>query len=195
MPETGRSAGTERRRRMPEKGAAAFLPGEEDPMKRENPYEDLISLPHHVSQKRPRMSAESRAAQFAPFAALSGYGDLVEETGRQTERRIELTEEEREKLGQVLRRLAGSHGKERQRVSLTCFVPDGKKYGGSYQTLTGTVERMDIPEERMWLSGGEKVCFDEILAIELLPALPADGRSAPDPEEFRSDGEEFGTEL
>ena len=71
------------------------------PMQKNNQYEDIIDLPHHVSPNRPHMSALERAAQFAPFAALSGYGDAVNETARLTDRRLELDEYAKEELNQL----------------------------------------------------------------------------------------------
>jgi hypothetical protein len=105
-------------------------------------YDDIINMPHHVSATRPQMSRENRAAQFSPFAALTGYDAAVLETARVTEQKIELGESAIDELDMKLNMLADmidSHPK----VSITHFVPDTKKDGGSYVTTTGAVKRID----------------------------------------------------
>ena len=105
-------------------------------------YDDIINLPRHVSKKHPRMSAEERAAQFSPFAALTGYGDAVKEAARLTDERIELDEESKALIDARLRIIA-EHIKERPAVSITYFKPDEKKSGGKYVTHVGAVRRID----------------------------------------------------
>ena len=107
-------------------------------------YADIIGLPHHVSENRPHMSIHDRAAQFAPFAALTGYDEMVREEERLTERRRELTEEETERLNQKLTILAdvladGHHPE----VTAEYFVPDERKDGGRYETVTGRLKKID----------------------------------------------------
>ena len=93
-------------------------------------YDDIIDLPHHVSSTRPRMPMIDRAAQFQPFRALTGYEDAVRETARLTDRRIELTEEEKARLDAALQRLMDSIS-SRPQVSVTWFQPDKRKAGGA----------------------------------------------------------------
>ncbi len=128
-------------------------------------YEDILHLPHHVSTKRTPMSRESRAAQFAPFAALTGYEDAVEETARQTDAKQELTEEQAEKVNQVLYEL--SNDKERHcELRITYFVPDQKKAGGRYMTLTGRVYDVEVAAERLVMYDRTRIPFADILNIE-----------------------------
>ncbi|HPE15021.1 MAG TPA: hypothetical protein PLT65_04225 [Bacilli bacterium] len=105
-------------------------------------YKDIINLPHHISKKRPQMSLYARSAQFAPFAALTGYSDEVKEKARLTNKRIELSEEEKEFLnGKILK--INEVIKTRPKISVTYFVKDLKKEGGSYLTVTDNVKRID----------------------------------------------------
>ncbi len=129
-----------------------------------NPYEDLIHLPHHVSETHPRMPVSDRAAQFSPFAALTGYGDAVRETGRYTEEKEELDENMLELLDRTWEDL------ERKRtgqtaVTVTYFVPDGRKKGGSYETITGTVKKVDRTGRMLTMEDGQRICLDDILEI------------------------------
>ena len=128
------------------------------------PYDDIIGLPHPTSERHPRMSMANRAAQFSPFAALTGYEDAVKETARLTDARAELTEEEKSALDAKLRLLAGPAGGE---VSLTCFQPDGRKDGGAYVTITGRVKRVDAYAGLLVMQSGEKIPLEDIWDIEL----------------------------
>ena len=106
-------------------------------MKGKTNYEDIINLPHHISSKRPQMSMLDRAAQFSPFAALTGYDDAIHETGRLTDEKIDLSEEEKEALDrkqQILMERLCDH----PALTVTYFVPDPKKSGGAYVTKTIT---------------------------------------------------------
>ena len=104
-------------------------------------YDDIIHLPHHVSSVHPRMPMLDRAAQFSPFAALTGYESAIQETARVTDRRMELDEDAKANLDQKLRLLEMSP--EQPPVALTYFQPDGKKSGGAYITITGVIKKMD----------------------------------------------------
>ena len=107
-------------------------------------YGDIIGLPHHVSDRYPPMSMAQRAAQFAPFAALTGYDEVIGEEARQVDRRIELSEEDQEILDRELRRLGGMADRgERPRVSVTFFPPDPLKPGGRYETVTERLKKID----------------------------------------------------
>jgi len=129
------------------------------------PYEDIIHLPHHVSSKRPRMSAVDRAAQFSPFAALVGYDAAIQETGRLTTEKIELTEEEKSFLDQkqkiLLERIA-----EHPEITVTYFLPDDRKTGGSYTTVTGNLKRIDDVSHVILLTDGTGISIDDILKID-----------------------------
>ena len=105
-------------------------------------YDDVIWRQHPTSKKHPRMSSMNRAAQFAPFAALTGYEESIEETARLTDRRIELSEYEIEELNAKLNFIQ-EHIKERPEVTITYFQPDERKEGGAYITFTGKVRRVD----------------------------------------------------
>lgn len=127
-------------------------------------YDDLIFLPHHVSPTRARLTASARAAQFAPFAALTGYDAVVAETARLTTCRAELDEDERARLNRRLQALAGRLD-EQPEVRITYFRPDGRKAGGAYVTAAGRVKRIDLYTHEVVLVGGERIAIDEIVQI------------------------------
>ena len=115
-------------------------------------YADIIDLPHHQSGKHPPMSLYNRAAQFAPFAALSGYEDMIFEESRETEMQTQPEEWEMEKISQKLNLIAdviqdGHH----PTLSITCFIPDEKKAGGSYVTVTEQIKRLDAVRKKVIL--------------------------------------------
>lgn len=128
-------------------------------------YEDIIRLPHHVSETHPRMSIYDRAAQFSPFAALTGHGYAIRETGRLTERRIELDENSRELLDEKMLQVV-SRIREHPAVAVTYFVPDGKKDGGSYVTVSGRVKKIDEYDRAVVLMDGMRIPAEEILDIQ-----------------------------
>ena len=134
-------------------------------------YDDIIHLPHHQSQVHPRMSLSDRAAQFSPFAALTGYDDAVQETARLTESRIELDENARVLLDERLR-LLQINLKEHPFVTFTYFIPDSRKEGGSYFLAAGVIKKLDLLHRTITLyadngiSDGTEIPIDEITAIE-----------------------------
>lgn len=131
-------------------------------------YDDILHLPHHVSPTRPRMSMAERAAQFSPFAALSGHDEAIRETGRVTEGKIQLGEDERAALDRKQRLiLAALEQGKRPPVTVTYFQPDPRKEGGEYLTVTGAVKRVDAAGGYLCLTDGKKLPFDAILEIEL----------------------------
>jgi len=132
-----------------------------------NKYEDIINLPHHVSKTRKPMSLYNRAAQFAPFAALTGYDDAIKETSRITEQRIELSEELKNMLNQKIK-LISENIKLQPKVSITYFVPDNKKSGGVYKTISGNVRRIDEIEKYLLFTNKLKVYFYDIIFINEL---------------------------
>ena len=130
-----------------------------------NKYDDIINLPHHISPTRPQMSMIDRAAQFSPFAALTGYDAVIKETGRLTDNRIELLEDERAALDRK-QQILYDHLSERPEVSVTYFVPDERKAGGSYITVTGIVKKLDDFQRTIVLEDGIIVPMDDILELE-----------------------------
>ena len=128
-------------------------------------YDDIIDLPHHVSETHPPMSRADRAAQFSPFAALTGYDAAVRETARVTERRIELDEGVKAELNARLNCIL-EHLSEHPQVSLTYFVPDEKKSGGAYRTVTGTVRKLDSFAKNLTLTDGTVVPMEEMVHVE-----------------------------
>lgn len=128
-------------------------------------YDDIIDLPHHVSEAHPPMSRADRAAQFSPFAALTGYDAAVRETARVTERRIELDEGVKAELNARLNCIL-EHLSEHPQVSLTYFVPDEKKSGGAYRTVTGTVRKLDSFAKTLTLTDGTVVPMEEMVHVE-----------------------------
>lgn len=129
------------------------------------PYDDIINLPHHVSRNHPQMTMRDRAAQFAPFAALTGYEDAVAETGRLTEQKRELSAQELAELNQRLCFLA-EHLKDQPKVSIEYFVPDERKSGGAYRTVNGSIKKINLTERCITLSGGESIRMDDIMSIK-----------------------------
>ena len=129
-------------------------------------YEDILNLPHHVSRKHPPMSMLNRAAQFSPFAALSGYDAAIRETARQTDRRIALSEDEKAEISEKLRLLRDVEA-EHPVVTFVYFVPDGRKEGGKYVSLTAQVKRIDEFNRVVWLTDGQSISIDDLLAVDV----------------------------
>ena len=129
-----------------------------------NPYEDIINLPHHVSSTRPRMPMADRAAQFSSFRALSGYGDAVKETARLTGQRIELDESAKAALDEKLRLLAEVI-EDRPETAITYFLPDRKKTGGEYVTVSGRVKRADSVQRELVMMNGTRIPVEDILDV------------------------------
>ena len=127
-------------------------------------YEDMIGLPHHVSKKHPQMAVSDRAAQFSPFAALTGYGDTLKETARLTEHRIILSGDEKAVLDERLR-IAVSQAAQHPVLAITYFVPDEKKDGGAYVTITGSLKRIDESDHTLRMIEGAKISIDDIVQV------------------------------
>ena len=128
-------------------------------------YDDIIHLPHHVSSTHPQMSAADRAAQFSPFAPLTGYGDIIAETSRFTDTRAELEEDLQEELGRKLRFLA-DHIHESPRVTVTYFQPDSRKEGGTYHTICCTVTNVDPSVQILRTEEGLELPFAALQSVE-----------------------------
>ena len=135
-------------------------------------YSSIINLPHHTSATHPRMSMSDRAAQFSPFAALTGYDSAIKETGRHTDDRIELDEDTLTVLNLKLQMLM-EHPNDEHEVSFTVFKPDTRKKGGEYLTVTGIVKKIDDFERLIILRDGTKIRMDNVLNVngEIFDAL------------------------
>lgn len=128
-------------------------------------YDDIINLPHHVSARHPRMSPLDRAAQFSPFAALTGHGAAIKETARLTEEWIELDESRKEMLDERLQMLR-EHISRKMEITFTYFKPDEKKNGGAYLTVTGTIKKIDEYEHRIIMENGTALNIENLFSIE-----------------------------
>ena len=133
-------------------------------MNGENKYADIISLPHHISESRKRMSLYDRAAQFSPFAALTGHDDALKETARLTESKPELDESEKQIIAEKLNMIIYSLPPE-TRVSITHFVPDGKKAGGRYHTANCFVIKYDEINRKIITSDKTEILIDNIIDV------------------------------
>ena len=131
-----------------------------------NKYDDIINLPHHISKKHPQMTLEARAAQFAPFAALTGYGDEIRETARLTNRRIELDEEAKSILDNKIKIILEQIS-QRPIVSITYFIPKIKKDGGKYITTSGIIKRIDEYKQVIVLEDKTEIPINEMIDIDM----------------------------
>lgn len=132
-------------------------------------YADILSLPHHVSPTRRRMSMAERAAQFSPFAALAGYGEAIQETGRVVERQAELSEDEKAVLDRTQQDILGMLEQGgHPAVKIIYFQPDRKKNGGRYVTVYGVVKRVDEVQRHIVLSDDRAVPFDALWEVEIV---------------------------
>lgn len=127
-------------------------------------YGDIIDLPRPVSRKHPPLSMDQKAAQYSPFAALTGYGDVIDETGRLTEARKELDEDRKAELDQMIRHLAAGRAGSAQ-ASFTYFVPDPQKSGGQYVTVSGQIRKVDQNRGQIILQDGLRIPIGEIIDI------------------------------
>lgn len=128
-------------------------------------YEDIIGLPHHVSKTHPKMPMWNRAAQFAPFAALTGYDAAVKEAARLTEGQIELGDEDNDNLNRQMVHLKGII-KEHPKVNVTYFVADSRKQGGSYQNKEGQLKDIDETTRCLMFTDGTKIEMNRVIGLE-----------------------------
>ena len=128
-------------------------------------YGDIINLPHHHSPTRPKMSNYDRAAQFSPFAALTGHADAIKETARKTEEFNEPSDDMKAVINKKLLFLVEKL-ETRPEVTITYFQPDEKKSGGSYITVTGTVAKIKNYERVIQMSTGETIPIDRVTEID-----------------------------
>lgn len=130
-------------------------------------YDDIINLQHPTSKKHPRMSRQNRAAQFSPFAALTGYDEEIREMARQTEKKKQLSEDQWNVLNEKFMELLKLPYKPLRAV-VTYFVPDSKKEGGIYQKKICCIEKICMEKRTLLLENKEKIFFDDILDIDVL---------------------------
>ncbi len=128
-------------------------------------YDDIINLPHHVSATRLHMAAIDRAAQFSPFAALTGYDAAIKETARLTDERIELDEYSKDALREGLQIFA-DRIQEHPEIAITYFQPDAKKDGGAYVTAAGTAKKIDEYQRIVVMSDGTVIPIDYIISMD-----------------------------
>ena len=128
-------------------------------------YDDIIHLPRHVSKRHPQMSLYNRAAQFAPFSALTGYGAAIAETARQTSPKIEMMEDDRQFMDRKLSILTTCL-EEEPTITITYFQPDGRKDGGQYLTITGVVKAIRTNERIIMMKDRKKISIDTIVGLE-----------------------------
>lgn len=130
-----------------------------------HPYEDIIHLPHPTSKNHPRMSIQERAAQFSPFAALTGHAAAIAETARLTDRKMELDEDTRAELDRRQAILL-EHIDQQPEVTVTWFRPDEKKDGGAYITTTGRLKKIDQVERILVLTDGTRIPLEDVTDLE-----------------------------
>lgn len=129
-------------------------------------YDDIINLPHPTSKVHPRMPRIDRAAQFAPFAALSGHGDEIREAARFTVEQIEISEDMRKELDKTFEELLQSRDKQ-PLVEITYFERDIRKQGGRYTTIKGYVKKVDFEEHILYLEDGSAIKSDTIFKLDI----------------------------
>lgn len=130
-------------------------------MRMNNRYDEIMELPHHISKTRPQMPMSDRAAQFAPFAALTGYDSAIKETGRLTDERVELDEEALTALDRKYQLLIEALD-DAPEVTIIYFQPDERKAGGQYVSATGTVKKVDTFGRRILLQDGTRIPLDSV---------------------------------
>lgn len=128
-------------------------------------YDDIINLPHYEPKNHPRMAPEKRAAQFAPFAALTGYGDAVEEAARYTEREMTLSQDELEELDRKMSLLLAQADRFPE-IRILYFKPDEKKAGGSFLEARGRIKKIEYQRRHFLMEDGTKIPFDHIIDLD-----------------------------
>ena len=135
-------------------------------------YTDILNLPHPTSKKHPRMTRTARAAQFAPFAALTGYNEAIKETSRLTDEQLDLDDTEKDQLNKKLQLLRQNLPRQLP-ITITFFIPDTQKTGGSYQTITGSVKKIQEYVRRLIMTDETIIPIEAIIGLygEALPAM------------------------
>lgn len=131
-----------------------------------NKYDDIINLPHYELKNHKRMSMESRAAQFAPFAALTGYSEAVSETARITDKKHELDEDTKKDINKKLQ-LIDENIKNKPLIKIIYFVPDKRKNGGKYVSYVGNVKKLDNVNKKIIFKDDNKIKFNDIMDIDI----------------------------
>lgn len=134
-------------------------------MSDEHKYDDIIHLPHPVSRNHPQMLPLDRAAQFSPFAALTGHDAAIRETARLTEEKSELDENRKEMLDERLQMIRENLSEEPE-ITFTYFKPDEKKSGGAYLTVMGNVKKINEYEHQILLEDGTVIAIENLFSIE-----------------------------
>lgn len=129
-------------------------------------YDDIINLEHHISSKHKRMTIKERAAQFAPFSALTGYSDAIKETARITDEKIELDENQKKIINSKLQIIKNKIDLK-PTISLVCFKQDKKKQGGSYITIKGTIKKIDIQNQKIIMDDNKKIDINDLIDIKI----------------------------
>lgn len=129
-------------------------------------YDDIINVERPDTGKHPKMSVHDRAAQFAPFAALTGHKEAVAETGRVTQKKIVLDESEKAELDYNLSCLMQQEGEKN--VSVTYFEADLFKEGGEYVTFEGVLRKADMENHRLVFTDGKIIDVNDIYELELI---------------------------
>ena len=130
-------------------------------------YDDIIMLPHHISSVHPAMPVSERAAQFMPFAALTGYGEAIDEAGRRTEERMELEEDAVWALDEKLRMIQ-ERAAQQPEISVPFFRQDARKAGGAYVTVTGRIRKIDQYEKNLVMEDGTKISMKEVAELYIV---------------------------
>lgn len=130
-------------------------------------YDDIIDLPHHTSSKHIKMSRESRAAQFSPFAALTGYDAEIDEAARLTDEQLIIDEDQVNDLNSKLQYLKDNIS-DKPEIRIEYFIPDSRKTGGKYILSSGTVRIIDEYERSVVFYDGRRILIDDIFKIELI---------------------------
>lgn len=130
-----------------------------------HPYESIIQLPHHISLRRHSMSRRDRAAQFAPFAALTGHDAAIRETARLTDSRIQLDEDKKIAINRKLQWLLSNIHRQPE-VTITFFLPDSKKDGGSYAVVSGCIQKIDAFAHQLLLTNGTAIPMEQIYDLQ-----------------------------
>ena len=133
-------------------------------LKYDHKYDDIINNTHHKSKKHPPMSLYARSCQFAPFAALTGYEDLVSETAREVSERIEIDDEFKKILDGKIQ-LLSEKIKSKPEIIFTYFIPDSSKDGGAYVNITGIVKKIDLYNQVIILEDTTQIPINEIIDI------------------------------
>lgn len=136
-------------------------------MNNEHKYDDIINLEHHISKKHKQMSLESRSAQFAPFAALTGYDEAVKETARITDSKIFIDDGIKEIINKTIQQIKNNLNNNIQ-IKVTYFVPDELKSGGKYQTKIGIVAKVNEYLKIIKLEEGTEIPIEEIIELDII---------------------------